>query len=169
MKMKINDAVAILKDFNVWRRYDGPIDKSPSCPDVKDIGVAIDTVVEHIENGGPVVPVIPFGFTKDDYMKLDKERLAEMLVARDKFDMERRQRSDITPPPCVPPQPIQPVIVPQYNPPCYAPDGICTNPFHDCMNCPRMFGGTGAWATKTNINTQGSVEDHGPNYHAELD
>lgn len=24
--------------------------------------------------------------------------------------------------------------------PCYAPDGVCANPFHDCINCPRQFG-----------------------------
>lgn len=23
---------------------------------------------------------------------------------------------------------------------CYAPDGVCNNPFHDCIGCPRQFG-----------------------------
>lgn len=26
-------------------------------------------------------------------------------------------------------------------PPCYFENGICTNPFHDCVGCPRQFGG----------------------------
>lgn len=27
--------------------------------------------------------------------------------------------------------------------PCYLDDGICTNPHHDCVNCPRLYGNTG--------------------------
>lgn len=33
--------------------------------------------------------------------------------------------------------------------PCYVSDGICTNPFHDCVNCPRQFSG-GNYITTTN-------------------
>ena len=33
---------------------------------------------------------------------------------------------------------------------CYAPDGVCTNPFHDCIGCPRHFGG-GATFTTTDL------------------
>lgn len=32
-------------------------------------------------------------------------------------------------------------------PPCYFEDGICTNPFHDCINCPRQFGSGGTITT----------------------
>ena len=30
--------------------------------------------------------------------------------------------------------------------PCYAPDGICTNPCRDCINCPKRGTG-GTWTT----------------------
>lgn len=30
-----------------------------------------------------------------------------------------------------------------WQPPCYSDDGICTNPQHDCINCPRLYGNTG--------------------------
>lgn len=58
--------------------------------------------------------------TKEDYMKLPKERLAELLVEKDN------------------PFP-QPTIYIPFNKtiPCYDPDGICTNPQRDCINCPR--------------------------------
>lgn len=73
--------------------------------------------------------------TKEDYMKLSKERLAELLVERDnepKFI------------PYTIPTPIS-------QPPCFAPDGICTNPFHDCINCPRT-GLTGGFTTTCDTN-----------------
>lgn len=38
------------------------------------------------------------------------------------------------------------VYPPTYNPPCYAPDGICTNPQRDCINCPKRGTG-GTWST----------------------
>lgn len=69
--------------------------------------------------------------TKEDYMRLSKERLAELLAERDELE---RNKTVI---------PYQPALAGQYNPPCYAPDGICVNPFHDCINCPRMFNGGG--------------------------
>ena len=67
--------------------------------------------------------------TKEDYMKLPKERLAELLVERD------RQLPIIV-------QPFSSKILP-----CYAPDGICTNPQRDCINCPKTY-----W-TNTTITT----------------
>lgn len=42
------------------------------------------------------------------------------------------------------------VYPPTYNPPCYAPNGICTNPQRDCINCPKIGTG-GTWSTSTNI------------------
>ena len=38
------------------------------------------------------------------------------------------------------------VYPPTYNPPCYAPNGICTNPQMDCINCPKRGTG-GTWST----------------------
>lgn len=57
--------------------------------------------------------------TKEDYMKLPKERLAELLIEA----MNRQMPVVHTP--------FSKVI------PCYAPDGICTNPQRDCINCPK--------------------------------
>lgn len=37
--------------------------------------------------------------------------------------------------------------------PCYAPDGICTNPHRDCINCPKIGTG-GSWSTSTNLNKE---------------
>lgn len=65
--------------------------------------------------------------TKEDYMRLPKERLAELLAERD----NEPQR-------LVFPNPNN-----GYNVPCYAPNGVCANPFHDCIDCPKMFGGGG--------------------------
>lgn len=59
--------------------------------------------------------------TKEDYMKLPKERLAELLVERDnQLPIVHTPFSQIVP--------------------CYAPDGICTNPLRDCINCPKTYG-----------------------------
>lgn len=40
------------------------------------------------------------------------------------------------------------VYPPTYNPPCYAPNGICTNPQMDCISCPKRGNG-GTWSTST--------------------
>lgn len=42
---------------------------------------------------------------------------------------------------------------PTYNPPCYAPNGICTNPQMDCINCPKKGTG-GTWSTNTSIKAE---------------
>ena len=59
--------------------------------------------------------------TKEDYMYLPKARLAEMLVERDK-------------------QIAQPAINVPYvkiDNTCPNTGGLCTNIFHDCINCPK--------------------------------
>ena len=61
--------------------------------------------------------------TKEDYMKLSKERLAELLAERDNE-------------PWFIPYLFTPVIQ-QTQLSCYAPDGICMNPQKDCINCPK--------------------------------
>lgn len=45
------------------------------------------------------------------------------------------------------------VYPPTYNPPCYAPNGTCTNPQMDCINCPKRGTG-GTWSTSTNLNKE---------------
>ena len=61
--------------------------------------------------------------TYEDYMKLTKESLARELERRDS------QQIHI---PYIP-------VIEHDSKPCYAPDGICTNPHHDCINCPRIY------------------------------
>lgn len=90
--------------------------------------------------------------TKEDYMKLDKERLAELLVERDAEDKNRR--------PFVFPEfpatpPVNPVKYPDGTPLCpYG--GACTNPFRDCVNCPGVISTGGRnyqWQTDTKATT----------------
>ena len=67
--------------------------------------------------------------TKEDYMKLSKERLAELLVERDRAIG---------------------IYTPVFELPCCASGGVCTNPFHDCINCPRR--GNDGYVTTTDTN-----------------
>ena len=67
--------------------------------------------------------------TKEDYMHLPKERLAELLVEKDRLLST--------------PTVIHPEIFPQ----CWEPNGVCNNPFHDCVNCPRQGSGFGRFTS----------------------
>ena len=66
--------------------------------------------------------------TKEDYMKLPKERLAELLVEKD-------NQTPFTP------------KLSCYDP-CYDLNAPCPNPQKDCINCPRR-GYTGNVITTT--------------------
>lgn len=60
---------------------------------------------------------------KEDYMKLSKERLAEMLVERDLGTCD-----------------IQPMQPQSYDPrPLCGLGGYCTNPYRDCVGCPGCY------------------------------
>jgi len=52
--MKLKQAIKILKDHNTWRRFDGvsdlPIESYPSMSAPRELGIAIDTVVNHFES-----------------------------------------------------------------------------------------------------------------------
>ena len=62
--------------------------------------------------------------TVEDYMKLPKKRLAELLAERDKM-------GGIV-------LPLNPTTTP------WVCDGThCINPFHDCINCPTRFNNAG--------------------------
>lgn len=62
--------------------------------------------------------------TKQDLMKLSKERLCELLL-------EEWSKKDT----------LKPFEFPSLGmPDCYH-GGPCTNPFHDCIDCPRIFSG----------------------------
>ena len=43
-------ALEVLKDFQSWRRYNGPITDSPPMPDPKLVGQAIDVAIHTLEN-----------------------------------------------------------------------------------------------------------------------
>ena len=65
---------------------------------------------------------------KEDYMKLSKERLAELL---EEYDNRNRMHSDWS-------------YFGENNTnlvPCWAPGGYCSNPYRDCINCPRPNSG----------------------------
>ena len=69
----------------------------------------------------------------DEYMKFPKESLARELERRDNasglfIPIQRSSFPDL---------------------PCYHEHGICTNPHHDCINCPRMYPGSGKVVTNT--------------------
>lgn len=73
--------------------------------------------------------------TKEDYMKLPKERLAELLVERDNIS-------------------IPSVYTPYNQQPLLCNGEICVNPHHDCINCPRHNGTSGViTTTNASINT----------------
>lgn len=67
--------------------------------------------------------------TKEDYMKLSKERLAELLAERDSYSPFVMPNQDIKQLVSIPSNPMQ----------CWFPDGTCMNPFRDCINCPRPY------------------------------
>jgi hypothetical protein len=70
--------------------------------------------------------------TKEDYMRLPKARLAELLAERDA--LEERFRGI----------PLQ-----TWQHPCSDPSWPCINPQHDCVNCPR-----------TNVCYKYTITDH---------
>lgn len=74
---------------------------------------------------------------KDDYMKLSKERLAELLAERDSYS------------PFVMPN-IPNDYVPNDPRPLCGYGGYCTNKFRDCVGCPGVYYPTG---TRTTTNT----------------
>lgn len=66
--------------------------------------------------------------TKEDYMRLPKERLAELLV-------ELTDQPEAIPPLNTPPVPVIPDRFTGWG--C---DGVhCTNPLRDCINCPQTL------------------------------
>lgn len=68
-----------------------------------------------------------------DYMKLSKKRLAELLAERDMHDYIGS--------------------VGTFNPtevvPCWSEGGYCSNPYHDCINCPKLSNNNNNTTTST--------------------
>ena len=82
--------------------------------------------------------------TKEDYMKLNRERLAELLTEK---DQEISNLRDLLLRATAPP------VIQQARPMCYEPDGFCTNPQRDCINCPKTAT-TGGWVTSETMKTK---------------
>ena len=82
-------------------------------------------------------------FKREDFEALPKERLIDMLM-----EWQTEQAGRI-----VEPQPYTPFNPGDYtgNPSCWSPDGWCSNPFHDCINCPgkQARPGESTWTTNT--------------------
>lgn len=72
---------------------------------------------------------------KEDYMKLSKERLAELLAERDQIEKQKEW---------IYPNPFEGSF-----PDCCSPNGICVNPHMDCINCPKRYSNNGYWTTTT--------------------
>lgn len=49
-------ALEILKKYQEWRRYNGPVDESPAMPDPKEIGQAIDVAIRELERTTQTAP-----------------------------------------------------------------------------------------------------------------
>ena len=77
--------------------------------------------------------------TVKDYMCLPKKRLAELLV-----EYEQRYSA-------FPSDRLFPIAIQERTPMCYEPNGTCTNPFRDCINCPKTFTTGGSFITTTTI------------------
>lgn len=67
--------------------------------------------------------------TKEDYMKLSKERLAELLVEKDREIFSLRNVENIN-------FPSQTAFDPR---PLCGFGGYCTNPHFDCVGCPGVY------------------------------
>ena len=48
--MKLKEAIQLLKEHNLWRRYDGKIGEGPKMIEPEKLGIAIDKVVNKFEN-----------------------------------------------------------------------------------------------------------------------
>jgi hypothetical protein len=99
--------------------------------------------------------------TKEDLMKLSKERLVELLL-----EMQTEQETTPNVTPYIPWYPYNPPYISSPTPisssPCWAPDGDCPNKYHDCINCPKTAtGGSGTWVT--------TVYSNGSNLSSNLD
>ena len=71
----------------------------------------------------------------EDLMRLTKRRLAELLLD----EWSKKENT------------LKPLEFPSFGRDDCFHGGPCTNPYHDCVNCPRIFSGNG-----TTISTDGT-------------
>ena len=82
--------------------------------------------------------------TKEDYMKLSKERLAELLAERDSHSPFVMPNIPFIPNDYIPNDPR----------PLCGYGGYCTNKFRDCVGCPGVYYPTGTRTITTISNTE---------------
>ena len=51
--MTLTEARRILERYNAWRRYDGPLEQTPTQPEPKEIGEAIDLAISVLPEDSP--------------------------------------------------------------------------------------------------------------------
>ena len=51
--MTLSEARRILVRYNAWRRYDGPLEQTPTQPEPKEIGEAIDLAISVLPEDSP--------------------------------------------------------------------------------------------------------------------
>lgn len=51
--MTLTEARRILERYNAWRRYDGPLEQTPTQPEPKEIGEAIDLAISVLPEDRP--------------------------------------------------------------------------------------------------------------------
>ena len=76
----------------------------------------------------------------------------EFHISCDEYEVDERrvENSKTILDEIVPINPPQPIIPPYYPAPC-SDWAHCSNPHHDCVNCPLMYGGgdLGTWSSST--------------------
>lgn len=89
-KMEIKEAIQVLKDHNVWRRFDDENSESPKMTDPKKLGVAIDKVISEFENLfiSGVVKSLPNYKT----IKLEKEKALQELNEKTGYRLTENEK-----------------------------------------------------------------------------
>lgn len=76
----------------------------------------------------------------------------EFHISCDEYEVDERraEKGETVLDEIVPFNPSRPIIPPYYPAPC-SDWAHCSNPHHDCINCPLMYGGgdLGTWTTST--------------------
>ena len=100
--MTPQEAIKILRQHNEWRRYDGPLGEGPEMGQPKEIGEAIDTVCDALEQGNQranevlnicTQAVDTFGVESQTDMAI--EECAELINALEKHRRGRNSKADV--------------------------------------------------------------------------
>lgn len=81
--MTLTEARRILVRYNAWRRYDGPLEQTPTQPEPKEIGEAIDLAIS-------VLPEDRLRKTASQRLSEIRQRIAEAKEGFDPFAKRTR-------------------------------------------------------------------------------